>query len=125
MSLITFEPIELPTPEDITYMKEVIEKSELTMEEYIAAVLPVFILELTNNTSLDLLHVLLEEYYKKNQEEFIEASMTLIDREGIEASMTLIDREGIVKCLLDEIFRKEITIENKTNDITVEESSDD
>ena len=113
MSLLTFEPIELPTPEDITYIKEVIKKSELTMEEYIAAVLPVFILELTNNTSLDLLHVLLEEYYKKNQEEFIEASMTLIDQ------------EGIVECLLDEIFKKEITIENKTNDVTVEESSDD
>ena len=113
MSLITFEPIELPTPEDITYMKEVIEKSELTMEEYIAAVLPVFILELTNNTSLDLLHVLLEEYYKKNQEEFIEASITLIAQ------------EEIVESLLDEIFRKEITIETKTNDVTIEEPSDD
>ena len=113
MSLLTFEPIELPTPEDITYIKKVIEKSELTMEEYIAAVLPVFILELTNNTSLDLLYILLEEYYKKNQEEFIEASMTLIDQ------------EGIVECLLDEIFKKEITIENKTNNITVEEPSDD
>ena len=109
MPLINFEPLELPTPEDITYIKEVIKKSELTMEEYITAVLPVFILELTNNTSLELLYILLEEYYKKNQEEFIEASMTLIDQ------------EGIVECLLDEIFRKEMTIENKTNDTTVEE----
>lgn len=113
MPLITFEPIEVPTPEDITYIKKVIEKSELTMEEYIDAVLPVFILELTNNTSLDLLHILLENYYKKNQEEFIEASMTLIDQ------------EGIVECLVDEIFRKEITIENKTNDVTAEEPSND
>ena len=109
MPLINFEPLELPTPEDITYIKEVIKKSELTKEEYIAAVLPVFILELTNNTSLELLYILLEEYYKKNQEEFIEASMTLIDE------------EGIAECLLDEIFRKEITIENKTNDVKVEE----
>ena len=113
MSLLTFETFELPTPEDITYIKEVIKKSELTMEEYIAAVLPVFILELTNNTSLDLLYIFLEDYYKKNQEEFIEASMTLIDQ------------EGIVECLLDEIFKKEITIENKTNNITVEEPSND
>ena len=113
MSLITFEPVELPTPENITYIKEVIEKSELTMEEYIAAVLPVFILELTNNTSLNLLYIFLEDYYKKNQEEFIEASMTLIDQ------------EGIVECLIDKIFIKEITIENKTNNVTVEESSDD
>ena len=113
MSLLTFEPIELPTPEDITYIKEVIKKSELTIEEYIDAVLPVFILELTNNTSLDLLYVLLEKYYKKNQEEFIEASITLIDQ------------EGIVECLIDKIFVKEITIENKTNNVTVEEPSDD
>ena len=109
MSLINFEPLELPTPEDITYIKEVIEKSELTIKEYIAAVLPVFIFELTNNTSLELLYILLEHYYKKNQEEFIEASITLISQ------------EGIVDCLLDEIFRKEITIENKTNDVTVKE----
>jgi len=113
MSLITFAPIELPTPEDITYIKEVIEKSELTIEEYIDAVLPVFILELSNNTSLELLHIFLNDYYKKNQEEFIEASMTLIDQ------------EGIVESLVDEIFRKEITIENKTNNVTVEEPSDD
>lgn len=109
MSLITFEAIELPTPEDITYIKEVIKKSELTMEEYIDAVLPVFIFELTNSTSLDILYIFLDEYYKKNQEEFIEASMTLIDQ------------EGIVESLLDKIFIKEITIENKTNDVTVEE----
>lgn len=109
MSLITFEPIELPTPEDLTYIKEVIKKSELTMEEYIDAVLPAFILELTNSTSLDILYIFLDEYYKKNQEEFIEASMTLIDQ------------EEIVESLLDKIFIREITIENKTNDTTVEE----
>lgn len=109
MTLINFEPIELPAPEDITAIKEVIKKSELTMEEYIDAVLPVFILELTNNTSLDLLYILLEDYYKKNQEEFIEASMTLIDQ------------EGIVESLLDKILIKEMTIENKTNDVTIEE----
>lgn len=109
MSLITFEAIELPTPEDIIYIKEVIKKSELTIEEYIDAVLPAFILELTNNTSLDMLYIFLDEYYKKNQEEFIEASMTLIDQ------------EGIVESLLDKIFIKEITIENKTNDVTIEE----
>lgn len=109
MSLITFESIELPTPEDLTYIKEVIKKSELTMEEYIDAVLPAFILELTNSTSLDILYIFLDEYYKKNQEEFIEASMTLIDQ------------EEIVESLLDKIFIKEITIENKTNDVTMKE----
>lgn len=109
MSLITFEAIESPTPEDITYIKEVIKKSELTMEEYIDAVLPIFILELTNSTSLDMLCIFLDEYYKKNQEEFIEASMTLIDQ------------EGIVESLLDKILIKEITIENKTNDAMVKE----
>ena len=39
--------------------------------------------------------------------------------------MTLIDQEGIVESLLDKIFIKEITIENKTNNVTVEEPSDD
>jgi hypothetical protein len=53
------------------------------------------LLELTNATSLNLLIEFLEEYYVKNEEEFIETSITLIDY------------EEICQLIMDKIFIKE------------------
>ena len=95
MALITFESIELPTTEDIAYVKETIKVANLNVKEFIAIVLPVIVLELTNTISLDLLAKFLEEYYVKNEEEFIETSITLIDY------------EEICQLIMDKIFIKE------------------
>jgi len=95
MALITFESIELPTTEDIAYVKETIKVANLNVKEFIAIVLPVMLLELTNATSLNLLIEFLEEYYVKNEEEFIETSITLIDY------------EEICQLIMDKIFIKE------------------
>ena len=99
MALITFESIELPTTKDIAYVKEAIKVADLNVKEFIAIVLPVVVLELTNAISLDLLVKFLEEYYIKNEEEFIETSITLIDY------------EEICRLIMDKIFLKELSME--------------
>jgi hypothetical protein len=104
MPLITFESIELPTTEDIAYVKEAIKVANLNVKEFIAIVLPVIVLELTNTISLDLLAKFLEEYYVKNEEEFIETSITLIDY------------EEICQLIMDKIFIKEYSAEVLTTD---------
>ncbi len=99
MALITFESTELPTTEDIAYVKEAIKVADLNVKEFISIVLPVVVLELTNAVSLDLLVKFLEEYYVKNEEEFIETSITLIDY------------EEICQLIMDKIFLKELSME--------------
>ena len=99
MPLITFESVELPTIEDIAYVKEAIKVANLNVKEFIAIVLPVVVLELTNTISLDLLAKFLEEYYVKNEEEFIETSITLIDY------------EEICQLIMDKICLKELSME--------------
>ena len=108
MPLITFESIELPTTEDIAHVKEAIKVANLNVKEFIAIVLPVVVLELTNTISLDLLAKFLEEYYVKNEEEFIETSITLIDY------------EEICQLIMDKIFIKEYSAEVLTTDNTNE-----
>jgi len=83
MALITFESTELPTTEEIAYVRKAIKVADLNVKEFIDIVLPVVVLGLTNAVSLDLLVKFLEEYYVKNEEEFIETSITLIDYEEI------------------------------------------
>ncbi len=104
MPLITFESVELPTIEDIAYVKEAIKVANLNVKEFIAIVLPVIVLELTNTISLDLLVKFLEEYYVKNEEEFIETSITVIDY------------EEICQLIMDKIFIKEYSAEALTTD---------
>ena len=104
MPLITFESVGLPTIEDIAYVKEAIKVANINMKEFIAIVLPVVVLELSNTVSLDLLAKFLEEYYVKNEEEFIETSITLIDY------------EEICQLMIDTICSKEISAEVLTAD---------
>ncbi len=99
MALITFESTELPTTEEIAYVKKAIKVADLNVKEFIAIVLPVVVLELTNAISLDLLVKFLEEYYIKNEEEFIETSITLIDY------------EEICQLIMDKVFMKEYSVE--------------
>ncbi len=108
MPLITFESVELPTIKDIAYVKEAIKVADLNVKEFIAVVLPVVVLELTNTISLDLLAKFLEEYYVKNEEEFIETSITVIDY------------EEICQLIMDKIFIKEYSAEVLTTDNTNE-----
>jgi hypothetical protein len=79
MPLITFETIELPTTEEIAYVKEAIKVANINAKEFIAIVLPAMVLELTTAISLELLVKFLEEYYVKNEEEFIETSITSVE----------------------------------------------
>ena len=104
MPLITFESVELPTIEDIAYVKEAIKVANLNVKEFIAIVLPAMVLQLSTAVSLDLLAKFLEEYYVKNEEEFIETSITVIDY------------EEICQLILDKIFIKEISAEALTAD---------
>ncbi len=108
MPLITFKSVEPSTTEDIAYVKEAIKVANLNVKEFIAIVLPVIVLELTNTISLDLLAKFLEEYYVKNEEEFIETSITLIDY------------EEICQLIMDKIFIKECSAEVLTTDNTNE-----
>jgi len=108
MPLITFESVGLPTIEDIAYVKEAIKVANINVKEFIAIVLPVVVLELSNTVSLDLLAKFLEEYYVKNEEEFIETSITLIDY------------EEICQLIMDKIFMKEYSAEALTADNTNE-----
>jgi len=104
MPLITFESIELPTTEDIAYVKEAIKVANLNVKEFIAIVLPAMVLQLSTAVSLDLLAKFLEEYYVKNEEEFIETSITVIDY------------EEICQLIMDKIFIKEYSAEVLTTD---------
>ena len=104
MPIITFESVELPTIEDIAYVKEAIKVSNLNMQEFIAVVLPIMVLQLSTAVSFDLLAKFLEEYYVKNEEEFIETSITLIDY------------EEICQLMIDTICSKEISAEVLTAD---------
>jgi len=99
MALITFESIELPTTKDIAYVKEAIKVADLNVKEFIAIVLPAMVLQLSTAVSLDLLAKFLEEYYVKNEEEFIETSITVIDY------------EEICQLIMDKIFLKELSME--------------
>ncbi len=108
MPLITFESVELPTIEDIAYVKEAIKVANLNMNEFIAIVLPAMVLQLSTTVSLDLLVKFLEKYYVKNEEEFIETSITLIDY------------EEICQLIMDKIFIKEYSAEVLTTDNTNE-----
>jgi len=108
MPLITFETIELPTIEDIAYVKEAMKVANINVKQFIAIVLPVIVLELTNTASLDLLAKFLEEYYVKNEEEFIETSITLIDY------------EEICQLMIDTICSKETSLKALTTDVSNE-----
>ncbi len=108
MPLITFKSVEPSTTEDIAYVKEAIKVANLNVKEFIAIVLPLIVLELTNTISLDLLAKFLEEYYVKNEEEFIETSITVIDY------------EEICQLIMDKIFIKEYSAEVLTTDNTNE-----
>jgi len=108
MPLITFESVELPTIEDIAYVKEAIKIANLNVKEFIAIVLPAMVLQLSTAVSLDLLAKFLEEYYVKNEEEFIETSITVIDY------------EEICQLIMDKIFIKEYSAEALTADNTNE-----
>lgn len=98
MSLITFEPLQLPTTEDIVYVKKAIKVANINIKQFIAIVLPVILLQLNTVVILDLLTEFLEEYYVKNEEEFIETSITLIDY------------EDICQLMIDNLLVKEISI---------------
>ena len=104
MPLITFEPVEPSTIEDIAYVKEAIKVANLNVKEFIAIVLPAMVLQLSTAVSLDLLAKFLEEYYVKNEEEFIETSITVIDY------------EEICQLIMDKIFIKEYSAEALTAD---------
>lgn len=104
MPLITFEPVEPSTIEDIAYVKEAMKVANLNVKEFIAIVLPAMVLQLSTTVSLDLLAKFLEEYYVKNEEEFIETSITLIDY------------EEICQLMIDTICSKEISAEVLTAD---------
>lgn len=104
MPLITFEPVEPSTIEDIAYVKEAIKVANLNVKEFIAIVLPAIVLQLSTAVSLDLLAKFLEEYYVKNEEEFIETSITVIDY------------EEICQLIMDKIFIKEYSAEALTAD---------
>ncbi len=104
MPLITFESVELPTIEDIAYVKEAIKVANLNVKEFIAIVLPAMVLQLSTAVSLDLLAKFLEEYYVKNEEEFIETSITVIDY------------EEICQLIMYKIFIKEYSAEALTTD---------
>jgi hypothetical protein len=104
MPLITFEPVEPSTIEDIAYVKETIKVANLSMKEFIAIVLPAIVLQLSTAVSLDLLAEFLEEYYVKNEEEFIETSITVIDY------------EEICQLIMDKIFITEYSVEAVTAD---------
>jgi len=108
MPLITFEPVEPSTIEDIAYVKEAIKVANLNVKEFIAIVLPAMVLQLSTAVSLDLLSKFLEEYYVKNEEEFIETSITVIDY------------EEICQLIMDKIFIKEYSAEALTADNTNE-----
>ncbi len=108
MPLITFESVELPTIEDIAYVKEAIKVANLNVKEFIAIVLPAMVLQLSTTVSLDLLVKFLEKYYVKNEEEFIETSITVIDY------------EEICQLIMDKIFIKEYSAEVLTTDNTNE-----
>jgi len=108
MPLITFEPVEPSTIEDIAYVKEAIKVANLNVKEFIAIVLPAMVLQLSTAVSLDLLAKFLEEYYVKNEEEFIETSITVIDY------------EEICQLIMDKIFIKEYSAEALTADNTNE-----
>jgi len=108
MPLITFEPVEPSTIEDIAYVKEAMKVANLNVKEFIAIVLPAMVLQLSTAVSLDLLAKFLEEYYVKNEEEFIETSITVIDY------------EEICQLIMDKIFIKEYSAEALTADNTNE-----
>ena len=108
MPLITFEPVEPSTIEDIAYVKKAIKVANLSIKEFIAIVLPAMVLQLSTAVSLDLLAKFLEEYYVKNEEEFIETSITVIDY------------EEICQLIMDKIFIKEYSAEALTADNTNE-----
>ena len=108
MPLITFEPVEPSTIEDIAYVKEAMKVANLNVKEFIAIVLPAMVLQLSTAVSLDLLAKFLEEYYVKNEEEFIETSITVIDY------------EEICQLIMDKIFIKEYSAEVLTADNTNE-----
>ncbi len=108
MPLITFKPVEPSTIEDIAYVKEAIKVANLNVKEFIAIVLPAMVLQLSTAVSLDLLAKFLEEYYVKNEEEFIETSITVIDY------------EEICQLIMDKIFIKEYSAEVLTTDNTNE-----
>lgn len=102
MPLITFEPVEPSTIEDTAYVKEAMKVANLNVKEFIAIVLPAMVLQLSTAVSLDLLAKFLEEYYVKNEEEFIETSITVIDY------------EEICQLIMDKIFIKEYSVEALT-----------
>jgi len=108
MPLITFEPVEPSTIEDIAYVKEAMKVANLNVKEFIAIVLPAMVLQLSTAVSLNLLAKFLEEYYVKNEEEFIETSITVIDY------------EEICQLIMDKIFIKEYSAEALTADNTNE-----